>query len=326
MKKSPTFENIIIDLKHFWQSKGCLIFEPYNSEVGAGTFNPATFLRILDNKPWRACYVEISKRPRDGRYAENPNRVQQFFQFQVIIKPAPTEIQRIYLESLELLGFKLSDHEVRFVEDDWESPTLGAWGIGWEVWLDGLEITQFTYFQQAGGIDLQLVPVEITYGLERICMNLQGVCSIFDLKWNENLTWGDIYRENEIEFSKYNFENANQKILVSLFNEYEQEAQNLFKNGLVYPGYDYAIKCSNVFNLLEARGAISISERAKMITRVRALANHAAELYVKKYNEIENQKEEKPKDQKLKAETTEKIEKNQKEEKPKAERTGMESK
>lgn len=281
MKKLPTLENIIIDLKHFWQDRGCLIFEPYNSEVGAGTFNPATFLRILDNKPWRVCYVELSKRPRDGRYGENPLRVQQFFQLQVIMKPAPPDIQRTYLESLSSLGFKLKENEVRFVEDDWESPTLGAWGIGWEVWLNGLEITQFTYFQQAGGIDLQIVPVEITYGLERICMNLQGVSSIFDLKWNEKLTWGDLYRQNEVEFSKYNFEYANQKMLVSLFNEYEEAAQSLLKQGLVYPGYDYAIKCSHIFNLLEARGVISIAERAKMIARVRALANQAAEIYLK---------------------------------------------
>jgi len=295
MRKNPTFENVIIDLKRFWQNKGCIIFEPYNSEVGAGTFNPATFLRILDRKPWNVCYVETSKRPRDGRYAENPNRVQQYFQFQVIMKPTPANIQQTYLESLEMLGFKLTEHEVRFVEDDWESPTLGAWGMGWEVWLDGLEITQFTYFQQAGGINLTQIPVELTYGIERIAMNLQGVSSIFDLKWNDELTWGDVYRENEIEFSKYNFEQADPKLLLSLFGEYEAEAQALYKHELVLPGYDYTIKCSHIFNMLEARGAISISERAKMIARVRALANQAAELYAQKHNIEPHQQ---PKDEK----------------------------
>jgi glycyl-tRNA synthetase alpha chain len=280
-RKLITFENLILKLKDFWQKKGCLIFEPYNSEVGAGTFNPATFLRILGKKPWNVAYVEPCRRPRDGRYGENPNRVQQYYQFQVIMKPAPDDIQRIYLESLEALGFKLKEHEVRFVEDDWESPTLGAWGIGWEVWLDGLEITQFTYFQQAGGIDLEVIPVEITYGLERICMNLQNVSSIFDLKWNENVTWGDIYLKNEQEFSKYNFEESDPKRLLLLFNEFEAESRELLKKGLIFPGYDYAIKCSHIFNLIEARGAISVSERAKMIARVRALTSEAAKLYLK---------------------------------------------
>ncbi len=284
VKKLMTFENFIIHLKKFWQSKGCLIFEPYNSEVGAGTFNPATFFRILDEKPWNVGYLEICKRPRDGRYAQNPNRVQQYYQFQVIMKPVPNNIQQIFLESLESMGFKLREHEIRFVEDDWESPTLGAWGIGWEVWLDGLEITQFTYFQQAGGIDLKVIPVEITYGLERLCMTLQGVSSIFDLKWNEELTWGDVYRENEEEFSRYNFEDADTDMLQVIFNKFENEAVNLFKKGLAYPGYDYTIKCSHIFNLLEARGAISISERAKMINRVRALASQAARLYLEKHS------------------------------------------
>lgn len=289
MKKTDTFENIILNLTRFWQKRNCLIFEPYNSEVGAGTFNPATFLKILGPRPWNTGYVDISRRPRDGRYGQNPNRVQQFHQFQVIMKPAPEDIQRVYLESLENLGFKLSEHEVRFVEDDWESPTLGAWGIGWQVWLDGLEITQFTYFQQAGGINLDVIPVEITYGLERIATFLQDVSSIFDLKWNEELTWGDVYRENEVEFSKYNFEYSNPEMLVNLFNLYETEAQNLFQHGLVLPGYDYTIKCSHAFNLLEARGAISVSERAKMIGRVRRLANQAAELYIKQHAAVETE-------------------------------------
>lgn len=282
MKRKPTIENIIQDLKKFWQNKGCLIFEPYNSEVGAGTFNPATFLHVLDKNPWNVCYVETSKRPRDGRYAENPNRVQQYYQFQVIMKPAPVDIQKIYLKSLESLGIRLNEHEVRFVEDDWESPTLGAWGIGWEVWLDGLEITQFTYFQQAGGIDLPQTPVEITYGIERIGMELQNANSIFDLQWNDRVTWGDIYRDNEIEYSKYNFEYSDQHMLRDLFDRFEAEASSLYKKGLILPGYDYTIKCSHVFNLLEARGAISISERAKMIGRVRSLANAAARRYFEK--------------------------------------------
>jgi len=281
VKKVHTFENVILNLKKFWQDEGCLIFEPYNSEVGAGTFNPATFLRILGPKPWHVCYLEISKRPRDGRYAKNPLRFQQFYQCQVIKKPSPKDIQKTYLQSLEFLGLKLKEHEIRFVEDDWESPTLGAWGLGWEVWLDGLEITQFTYFQQAGGIDLEMIPVEITYGLERITMILQDVPSVFDLMWNNTLTWGDVYRQNEIEYSRYNFESAPPEMLTTLFNSYEKEAVRLFEEGLVYPGYDHAVKCSHLFNLLEARGVISISERAKYIGRVRALANKAAELYLR---------------------------------------------
>jgi glycyl-tRNA synthetase alpha chain len=222
MKKLHTFENVIINLERFWQKQGCLLFEPYNSEVGAGTFNPATFLRILDSDPWNVCYLEISKRPRDGRYAKNPLRFQQFYQCQVIMKPAPEDIQQTYLESLEHLGVKLKEHEVRFLEDDWESPTLGAWGLGWEVWLDGLEVTQFTYFQQAGGVDLQAIPVEITYGLERITMILQNVNSVFDVKWNSALTWGDVYRQNEIEYSKYNFESAPTATLAYLFETFEK--------------------------------------------------------------------------------------------------------
>ncbi len=285
MRKVYTFENLILDLSKFWQKKGCLLYQPYNSEVGAGTFNPATFIRVLDNKPWNVCYVEICKRPRDGRYAENPLRFQQFYQLQVIMQPAPGEIQRFFLESLESVGFKLKEHEVRFVEGDWDAPTLGAWGLGWEVWLDGLEICQFTYFQQAGGLDLEEIPVELSFGLERIAMLLQGVKSVFDLKWNHTQTWGDVYRQNEIEFSKYNFTAADAKFLVSLFNQFEAEATRLFEQGLVLPGYDCTIKCSHIFNVLEARGTISISERAKMIARVRALANHAAMLYKQKISE-----------------------------------------
>ncbi len=285
MKKLRTFENIILDLSKYWQKKGCLLYQPYNSEVGAGTFNPATFIRVLDNKPWNVCYVEICKRPRDGRYAENPLRFQQFYQLQVIMQPAPDDIQRFFLESLECVGFKLKEHEVRFVEGDWDAPTLGAWGLGWEVWLDGLEIIQFTYFQQAGGLELEEIPVELSYGLERIAMLLQGVESVLDLKWNNKLTWGDVYRQNEIEFSKYNFSAADTRLLVSLFNQYEAEAVRLFEKGLPLPGYDYTIKCSHIFNVLEARGAISISERVKMIARVRALASQVAQLCRQKISE-----------------------------------------
>jgi glycyl-tRNA synthetase alpha chain len=286
MKKVRTFENIIIDLCRYWQKKGCLLFHPYNSEVGAGTFNPATFIRVLDNKPWNVCYVEICKRPRDGRYAENPLRFQQFYQLQVIMQPAPKDIQRHYLESLESIGFRLRENEVRFVEGDWDAPTLGAWGLGWEVWLNGLEITQFTYFQQAGGLDLEEIPVELSYGLERIAMLLQNVNSVFDIKWNNDLTWSDIYRENEIEFSEYNFRAADAKLLMNLFSQHETEALRLFKQGLVLPGYDHTIKCSHLFNVIEARGAISISERAKMIGRVRNLASQAAKLYQAKTKKV----------------------------------------
>ncbi|OGC41223.1 glycine--tRNA ligase subunit alpha, partial [candidate division WOR-3 bacterium RBG_13_43_14] len=280
MRKIITFENVIIRLKKYWQDHGCLILEPYNSEVGAGTFNPATFIRVLEKKPWNVCYVETTKRPRDGRYAENPHRVQQYFQFQVIMKPSPENIQKLYLESLQNLGFKLNEHEIRFVEGDWEAPTLGAWGLGWEVWLDGLEITQFTYFQQVGGIDLEVVPVEITYGLERLVVFLQEKQSIFDIDWNNKISWGDVYRHNEIEFSKYNFEIADPEILNHFFKQYEKEAMRSYDAGLVLPGYDYTIKCSHVFNVLDARGAISISERANMIGRVRTLASRAAALYL----------------------------------------------
>lgn len=280
MRKVQTFERIILSLKQYWQKKGCLLFEPYNSEVGAGTFNPATFIRVLDEQPWNVCYVEVSKRPRDGRYGENPDRVEQHRQMQVIMKPAPRDIQKFYLQSLESLGLKLNEHEVRFVEGDWEAPTLGAWGLGWEVWLDGSEITQFTYFQQAGGIDLKVTPVEITYGLERIAAILQEVPSIYDIKWNKDITWGDVLQRREVQFSEYNFKIADPKFLKSVFVLYEEEARRALDKGLVLPGYDCCVKCSNIFNILEARGAISVSERAKMIGRVRVLANQAAKLYI----------------------------------------------
>ncbi|MEO0072816.1 MAG: glycine--tRNA ligase subunit alpha [candidate division WOR-3 bacterium] len=279
-KKLLTFQDIVLKLEQFWAKNGCLIFTPYNSEVGAGTFNPATFLRVLDKKPWRVCYIEPSKRPRDGRYGQNPLRVQQYWQMQVILKPAPNDIQDIYLKSLEQLGISLIENDVRFIEDDWESPTLGAWGLGWQVELNGIEITQFTYFQQMGGIDLEIIPVEITYGLERIAMFIQNRSSIFDIQWNEDYTWGDIYRQNEIEFSKYNFELADINFHKEMFNKYEAEVERLLIEGLVYPAYDCVVKCSHLFNVLEARGAISVSERTNYITRIRRLARKVALAYM----------------------------------------------
>lgn len=277
-----TFQEIILRLLNYWAKQGCAILSPYNSEVGAGTFNPATFLRVLDSRPWNVVYCEPSKRPRDGRYAQNPLRVQQFWQLQVILKPAPADVQDRYLKSLEEISIDLKKNDIRFSEDDWESPTLGAWGLGWQVELNGIEITQFTYFQQCGSIDLKLIPVELTYGLERIAMFIQRVDSIFEVHWNEHLTWGDVYRQNEEEFSKFNFEEADVQLNRLLFDRFESEAQRLLKLGLVYPGYDCVVKCSHFFNLLEARGAISVSERQNYIARVRRLARLAAITYLKK--------------------------------------------
>jgi len=279
--KLRTFQDIVFTLQQFWAKQGCVIFTPYNSEVGAGTFNPATFLKVLDKKPWRVCYIEPSRRPRDGRYAQNPLRVQQFWQMQVILKPTPNNIQDLYLKSIEALGISLKKNDIRFIEDDWESPTLGAWGLGWQVELNGIEITQFTYFQQVGGLDLEVIPVEITYGLERLSMFIQNRKAIFDVQWNKDFTWGDIYRQNEVEFSKYNFELADVGFHQEMFNKFEEQAINLLEQGLVYPGYDCVIKCSHVFNMLEARGAISVSERANYIARVRRLARQTALAYIK---------------------------------------------
>jgi glycyl-tRNA synthetase alpha chain len=276
------FQDIILKLQSYWAERGCAVLSPYNSEVGAGTFNPATFIRVLDSKPWNVVYIEPSKRPRDGRYAQNPLRVQQFWQLQAVLKPAPADIQDLYLKSLEAIGIDLKKNDIRFTEDDWESPTLGAWGLGWQVELNGIEISQFTYFQQCGSIDLKLIPVELTYGLERIAMFVQNVNSIFDVKWNDNLTWGDVYRQNEEEFSKFNFEEADVALYREMFDRFESEAQRLLKLGLVYPGYDHVIKCSHFFNLLEARGAISVSERQNYIARVRRLARLTATTYLSK--------------------------------------------
>ncbi len=280
------FQQVIMELQRFWASKGCVIQQPYDLEVGAGTFNPATFLRVLGPEPWRVAYVEPSRRPTDGRYGENPNRLQHYYQFQVILKPSPLDVQEVYLDSLRHLGIDPLEHDIRFVEDDWESPTLGAWGLGWEVWLDGMEITQFTYFQQAGGIDLDPVSVEITYGVERIAMYLQGVENVFEVIWKEGITYGDIHHQGEVEFSRYNFEEADVEMLFRLFEMYEAEAKRLVDRGLVLPAYDYCLKCSHTFNLLEARGAISVTERMGFILRVRDIARRCAEAYLKQREEM----------------------------------------
>ena len=275
-----TFQELILSLLDFWSSKDCVITQPYDIEVGAGTFSPATFLRVLGNKPWKVAYVQPSRRPTDGRYGENPNRLQHYYQLQVILKPSPVNIQDVYLESLQSIGINPLEHDIRFVEDDWESPTLGAWGLGWEVWLDGMEITQFTYFQQAGGFELKPVSGEITYGLERIAMYLQGIDNVFDLQWSKDVKYGDVHFATEVENSKFNFETADVKVLFDLFNIYEEESKKQIKNKLVYPAYDYCLKCSHTFNLLEARRAISVAERTNYIARVRNLARLCAALYL----------------------------------------------
>ncbi|MBI4549944.1 MAG: glycine--tRNA ligase subunit alpha [Candidatus Omnitrophica bacterium] len=281
-----TFQNLIQELNQYWSRRGCLIVQPYDLEVGAGTFSPHTFLRALGPEPWKAAYVEPSRRPTDGRYGENPLRTQHYYQYQVIIKPAPADSQELYLNSLRQVGIQVDRHDIRFVQDDWESPTLGAWGLGWEVWLDGLEITQFTYFQQCGGIDLETVSCEITYGLERIAMFLQKKNSIFDLQWNERVTYGEVHLEGEREFSRYNFEEANIEVLARHFQDFEQEAKRLLEKGLILPAYDYCLKTSHCFNLLDARGAVSVTERPRYIGRVRALARGCAEGYLKLRQEL----------------------------------------
>ncbi len=275
-----TFQELILALQNYWAKQGCIIQQPYDMEKGAGTFNPATFLRVLGPEPWNVAYVEPSRRPTDGRYGENPNRLQHYYQFQVILKPSPMNIQDLYLDSLKGFGIDPSRHDIRFVEDDWESPTLGAWGLGWEVWLDGMEITQFTYFQQAGGIDLKPVSGEITYGIERIAMYIQGVDNVYDLEWTNGIKYGDVHHQTEVEFSTYNFEEADTAMLFQLFDMYEKECIRLGERELVFPAYDFVLKCSHSFNLLDARGAISVTERANYIGRVRNLARLCAEGYV----------------------------------------------
>jgi glycyl-tRNA synthetase alpha chain len=275
-----TFQELVLALQNFWAKRGCLIQLGYDIEVGAGTFNPATFLRALGPEPWNAAYVEPSRRPTDGRYGDNPNRLQHYYQFQVIMKPSPKDIQDIYLESLVEIGIDPLQHDIRFVEDDWESPTLGAWGLGWEVWLDGMEITQFTYFQQVGSIDLSPISAEITYGLERIAMYLQQFDNVFDLKWDGEITYGDIHHEDEVQFSRYNFEQADVSMQLSLFDAYEKEGLKLIDEDLILPAYDYCLKCSHTFNMLDARGAISVTERTGYIARVRNLARLCAKGYL----------------------------------------------
>jgi glycyl-tRNA synthetase alpha chain len=270
------YQKMILKLERFWSDYGCILMQPYNGEVGAGTFNPATFIRVIEDKPYKTAYLEISKRPKDGRYAQNPNRLQQFYQFQVILQPAPSDVIDIFLMSLSALSINLGKHDVRFVKDDWESPTLGAWGLGWEVWLDGMEITQFTYFQQVGSMDLNLIPAEITYGLDRIAMFIQKKDSIFDLRWAPGVLWGDIYKQSEYEYCYYNFEEANVEMYQEIFEKYKNETKRLLKKGLIYPAYNYVIKCSHIFNLLDARGAISVRKRREYIEEVRKLSKQVA--------------------------------------------------
>ncbi len=279
------FQEIIQTLQKFWTDQGCLLVQPYDVEVGAGTFNPATFLRALGPAPWSVCYVEPSRRPTDGRYGNNPNRLQFYYQFQVIVKPSPDDIQDLYLASLEKLGIKVTEHDIRFVEDDWESPTLGASGLGWEVWIDGMESTQFTYFQQVGGVEVKPVSVELTYGLERLAMYIQGVDNVYDLEWKPGVKYGDIHHKSEVEWSTYNFEVANVDMLVDLFGKYEAESRAAMAAGLVLPAYDYCLKCSHTFNLLDARGAISVTERAAYIGRVRGMAKACAAGYLAQMEE-----------------------------------------
>ena len=281
-----TFQELVLALESYWAKYGCAILQPYDVELGAGTMNPATFLRVLGPEPWNVAYVEPSRRPADGRYGENPNRLQHYYQYQVILKPSPADIQEVYLKSLQSFGVDPMRHDIRFVEDDWEAPTLGAWGLGWEVWLDGLEITQFTYFQQAGGIEVRPVAGEITYGIERIAMFLQGVDSVYDLKWNDTLTYGDVHHRGEVEWSVHNFEAADVPLQLRLFDEYERESRALIERGLVLPAYDYCLKCSHTFNILDARGAIGVTERTHYIARVRALARRVAEAHLKQREEM----------------------------------------
>ena len=283
---SLKFQQLIHRLNEYWSDYGCIIQQPYDIEKGASTMNPATFLRVLGPEPWNVAMVEPCRRPTDGRYGENPNRLQHYFQYQVILKPSPEDAQGVYLRSLEALGLNLADHDIRFVEDNWESPTLGAWGVGWEFWLDGMEVTQFTYFQQAGGIDVKPVALELTYGLERICMYLQNVDSVFDIQWNENLKYGDIYHQNEVEQSEYNFEISSPEILFQLFDLYSKEVNNVLEAKLVLPAYDYVLKCSHSFNLLDARGVISKDERINYINRIRRMAEKVARLYVEQREEM----------------------------------------
>jgi glycyl-tRNA synthetase alpha chain len=290
---APSFQDLILSLERYWADQGCVILQPYDMEMGAATFHPATTLRALGPKPWRAAYVQPSRRPKDGRYGENPNRLQHYYQFQVILKPSPPDIQDLYLDSLEAIGIDVANHDIRFVEDDWESPTLGAWGLGWEVWLDGMEVTQFTYFQQVGGFDCDPVSGELTYGLERLAMYVQGVDRVFDLDFNggkgkDRVTYGDVFLQAEQEYSRFNFEHADTNLLLEHFRDAEKECRALLAKGdnggrhvLVLPAYDQAIKASHIFNLLDARGVISVTERQAYILRVRDLAKACCAAWLK---------------------------------------------
>jgi glycyl-tRNA synthetase alpha chain len=280
------FQTVIATLNQFWAERGCLIAQPYDTEKGAGTMSPHTFLRAIGPEPWAVAYVEPCRRPTDGRYGENPNRYQHYYQYQVLIKPSPDEIQEIYLDSLRALGIRPEDHDIRFVEDNWESPTLGAWGVGWEVWLDGMEVTQFTYFQQCGGIDCKPVSIEITYGLERLVMYLQNVDAFTKIQWTDTVTYGDVHLQSEIEQCHYNFEASTPDLLFQLFGLYEQEAQQLIGRGLVAPALDFVLKCSHSFNLLDARGLISVTERTRYIGRIRNMARQVAKLYLEQRQDL----------------------------------------
>ena len=280
------FQELVFNLQKFWSDYGCIIQQPYDIEKGASTMNPATFLRALGPEPFNCAMIEPCRRPTDARYGENPNRLGHYYQFQVILKPSPDNAQELYLKSLEAMGIDLSKHDVRFVEDNWESPTLGAWGLGWEVWLDGMEITQFTYFQQVGSQDVKPVASEITYGLERLAMYIQGVENVYDIQWTDDYTYGDVFHQNEYEQSAYAFDLSDEKLLFELFDKYEAEAVRVIAEGYVHPAYDYVLKCSHTFNLLDARGAISVSQRTAFIGRVRKLARLCAECYLKQREEL----------------------------------------
>ncbi len=279
------FQDIILKLQHFWAENGCNILQPYDENMGAGTFHPATFFGALGKKPTSIAYAQPCRRPKDGRYGENPNRYQHYYQFQVIIKPSPKDIQTLYLKSLQAIGIETKKHDIRFVEDDWESPTLGAWGLGWEVWLDGMEISQFTYFQQVGGLEVFPISVELTYGLERLAMYIQEVDDFKDLQWNDTTKYGELFFDKEVEFSTFNFKLADVKSLFEIFEDHEKQVKMLLENKLVYPAYDYLLKCSHTFNLLDARGVISVTERAAYIGKIRTMAKECALLYINKYGD-----------------------------------------
>jgi glycyl-tRNA synthetase alpha chain len=280
------FQQVIATLHQFWGDRGCLIMQSYDTEKGAGTKSPHTFLRAIGPEPWSVAYIEACRRPADGRYGENPNRGQHYYQYQVLIKPSPDDIQDVYLDSLRALGIQPEDHDIRFVEDNWEDAAVGAWGVGWEVWLDGMEVTQFTYFQQCGGLDCHPVSIEITYGIERLTMYIQNVDSMFDIRWNDRITYGDVHLQGEIEGSTFNFEASNPETLFTLFQLYEQEAESLIGRSLVLPAYEQVLKCSHAFNLLDARGVISVTERTRYITRIRNLARQVAQLYLKQREDL----------------------------------------